>query len=185
MIKGLIMKILNLASGEKCDLQCAAINKILVKKNLLRKSLSLKNIFLLHIFLLFRATLYSANKSRVCNSEIDVRIELPSFCWHKWIYVAPSISHMASLWWHAIRVSPLETYSAANFAMSLLLSRRYSVFGKLLKRRHKSVVDGDRRSGNIFESNRGQFADVYSARAKITPTKRKENSISATRGWNR
>lgn len=46
--------------------------------------------------------------------------------------------------------------------MSLLLSRRYSVFGKLLKRRHKSVVDGDRRSGNIFESSRGQFADVYS-----------------------
>jgi len=104
-------------------------------------------------FLLFQTTLY-ASKARACNSEIDVRTELPSFCWHKWIYVVPSISHMASLWWHAIRVSPLETYSAASFGMSLLLSRRYSVFGKLLKRRHKSVVDGDARSGYIFESNR-------------------------------
>lgn len=136
-------------------------------------------------FLLFRVTLCSANKSRVCNSEIDVRIELPSFCWHKWIYVAPSISHMASLWWHAIRVSPLETYSAASFAMSLLLSRRYSVFGKLLKRRHKSVVDGDRRSGNIFEPSRGQFADVYSTRAKIAPRNERKIQFRKARARNR
>lgn len=108
----------------------------------------------------------SASKARACNSEIDVRTELPSFCWHKWIYVVPSISHMASLWWHAIRVSPLETYSAASFAMSLLLSRRYSVFGKLLKRRHKSVVDGDARSGYIFESNREQ-STVQSAFVRL------------------
>lgn len=59
--------------------------------------------------------------------------------------------------------------------MSLLLSRRYSVFGKLLKRRHKSVVDGDRRSGNIFESSRGQFADMYSCENNATGTKEKFN----------
>lgn len=60
--------------------------------------------------------------------------------------------------------------------MSLLLSRRYSVFGKLLKRRHKSVVDGDARSGYIFESKREQFADVYSAKAKIR-VKQKKNKF--------
>lgn len=162
-----IAPIINSLNIEKSNnvvyLQCIIVDKTLVKKKLIAKVRW--KIYFYYIFssLFPGYAVQRGDKARACNSEIDVRTELPSFCWHKWIYVAPSISHMASLWWHAIRVSPLETYSAASFAVSPLLSRRYSVFGKLLKHGHKSVVDGDPRSGNIFESSRGQSPDVYSA----------------------
>lgn len=77
------------------------------------------------------------------------------------------------------RVSPCHRCCHGDIAF-LFFFLFFFVFGKLLKRGHKSAVDGDPRSQKSFRVCDGQLADAYIrplARAKITPQSKRRISI--------